>query len=125
MKDLPAAWNAKYEEYLGITPPSNAQGCLQDVHWASAAFGYFPSYTLGNLYAGCLHEAMRRALPTLDQDLAQGDTSAATGWLRENLQRHGALYEPRETVTRACGSEPGEGPLLDYLEAKFSAIYDL
>ena len=123
--DLEEAWNSRFEADFGYGVDKASNGVLQDVHWSVGLFGYFPTYTLGNLYAGCLHEAMRRALPTLDQDLAQGDTSAATGWLRENLQRHGALYEPRETVTRACGSEPGEGPLLDYLEAKFSAIYDL
>jgi len=96
---------------------------LQDVHWSVGLFGYFPTYSLGNVYAGCLYEALRAAVPTLDDDLAKGDTSKATGWLRENLQRHGGLYEPRDVISRASGREPGEGPLLDYLEAKFNALY--
>jgi carboxypeptidase Taq len=98
---------------------------LQDVHWSVGLFGYFPTYTLGNVYAGCLYQALRGAVPDLDDQLARGETSAATGWLRENLQRHGGLYTPRDTVARACGFEPTEGPLLDYLEAKFGALYRL
>jgi carboxypeptidase Taq len=98
---------------------------LQDVHWSVGLFGYFPTYSLGNLYAGCLNEAMRKAVPNLDGDLARGDTAAATAWLRENVQRHGGLYEPREVITRACGFAPHEGPLLDYLETKFRDIYKL
>jgi carboxypeptidase Taq len=99
-------------------------GMLQDVHWSVGLFGYFPTYTLGNLYAGCLH---RRCAPTCRgwTAMAAGDVSAATGWLREKVQRHGGLYEPREVIGRACGFEPAAGPLLDYLEAKFGAIYGL
>jgi len=88
-------------------------------------FGYFPTYTLGNVYAGCLHRALRAEVPDLDAALARGDASPATGWLREKVQRHGGLREPRATVAHACGFEPSEGPLLDYIEAKFAAIYDL
>jgi carboxypeptidase Taq len=98
---------------------------LQDVHWSCGLFGYFPTYTLGNVYAGCLHQALRAAVPDLDDRLARGETHAATGWLRENLQRHGGLRTPRDTITHACGFEPTEGPLLDYLEAKFAGLYGL
>jgi carboxypeptidase Taq len=98
---------------------------LQDVHWSVGLFGYFPTYALGNVYAGCLHQALRGAVPDLDTRLDRGDMAAATGWLREHLQRHGGLYPPRETVARACGFEPSEGPLLDYLEAKFGGLYGL
>jgi carboxypeptidase Taq len=98
---------------------------LQDVHWSVGLFGYFPTYSLGNLYAGCLHKALRADLPDLDADLARGDTSAATGWLREKVQRHGGLMEPEALITQACGEEPTAEPLLDYIEAKFRAIYRL
>jgi carboxypeptidase Taq len=98
---------------------------LQDVHWSVGLFGYFPTYTLGNVYAGCLWKALRDDLPGLDDDLARGDPSAATGWLRERLQRHGGLRPPRETIALACGFGPSEGPLLDYLDAKFGALYGL
>ena len=101
------------------------RGCLQDVHWSVGLFGYFPTYSLGNVYAGCLHRALRDAVPALDAQMAGGDTSAATGWLRENLQRHGGLREPRATVEHACGFAPSAEPLLAYLEQKFRAIYRL
>ena len=122
--DLPTAWNERFEADFGVRVDKPSNGCLQDVHWSVGLFGYFPTYTLGNVYAGCLMKAMRTALPDLDTALARGDTSPATNWLRDNLQRHGGLHTPRETVRGACGFEPDEGPLLDYLEAKFSALYE-
>ncbi|MFV2052732.1 carboxypeptidase M32 [Aliiroseovarius sp. YM-037] len=123
--DLPGAWNERFEADFGFAVDKPSNGCLQDVHWSVGLFGYFPTYSLGNVYAGCLHKALRDAVPDLDEGLAQGDTSAATGWLGENLQRHGGLFEPREVVEQACGFRPTEAPLLDYLEEKFSAIYKL
>ena len=123
--DLEAAWNDRFLADFGVAVDRPAHGMLQDVHWSVGLFGYFPTYALGNVYAGCLHQALRGAVPDLDEQLARGDTAAATGWLRENLQRHGGLYTPRDTVARACGFEPTEGPLLDYLEAKFGALYRL
>ncbi len=123
--DLEAAWNDRFAADFGQMVDRPSHGMLQDVHWSVGLFGYFPTYSLGNLYAGCLHRALRHDHPDLDAGLAAGDLSAATGWLREKVQRHGALYEPREVIRRACGEEPGPGPLLDYLEAKFSEIYGL
>ncbi|MFT7058957.1 MAG: carboxypeptidase Taq [Pseudorhodobacter sp.] len=123
--DLEAAWNDRFASDFGFAVDKPSNGMLQDVHWSVGLFGYFPTYSLGNLYAGCLNEAMRKAVPNLDGDLARGDTAAATAWLRENVQRHGGLYEPREVITRACGFAPHEGPLLDYLETKFRDIYKL
>ncbi len=123
--DLEAAWNDRFLADFGVAVDRPAHGMLQDVHWSVGLFGYFPTYSLGNVYAGCLHEALRAAVPDLDDQLARGETGAATGWLRENLQRHGGLYRPREVVARACGFEPTEGPLLDYLETKFRDLYRL
>lgn len=123
--DLEAAWNDRFIDDFGVAVPRPSLGVLQDVHWSCGLFGYFPTYTLGNVYAGCLNKAMRAALPDLDDDLALGQTSRATGWLRENLQQHGGLRKPVDTITHACGFAPEEGPLLDYLEAKFSDLYDL
>jgi carboxypeptidase Taq len=123
--DLEAAWNDRFLADFGVAVDRPAHGMLQDVHWSVGLFGYFPTYTLGNVYAGCLHQALRGAVPDLDTRLGRGDMAAATGWLREHLQRHGGLYPPRETVARACGFEPSEGPLLDYLEAKFGGLYGL
>ena len=121
--DVPAAWNEGFRELFGFAPNDDRHGCLQDIHWPDGGWGYFPTYTLGNVYAGCLHKALRLDLPNLDAALAKGDTAPATEWLREGVQRHGGLREPRATIALACGFEPDEGPLLDYLDAKFSAIY--
>ena len=121
--DLEAAWNDRFAADFGQAVPRPSLGLLQDVHWSVGLFGYFPTYSLGNVYAGCLHKALREDLPGLDSALAEGDTAPATEWLRERLQRHGGVREPRATIAHACGFEPDEGPLLDYLDAKFSAIY--
>ena len=123
--DLEAAWNDRFHADFGVAVDSPASGLLQDVHWSCGLFGYFPTYTLGNVYAGCLHQALRAQVPDLDAQLARGETSAATGWLREKVQRHGGLYEPRDVIAQACGFEPTEAPLLDYLDEKFAALYGL
>lgn len=123
--DMEAAWNDRFEADFGMAVDKPSNGMLQDVHWSVGLFGYFPTYTLGNVYAGCLNAAMRADLPDLDARLAKGDTSAATAWLRDKVQRHGGLYEPRDLIERATGAAPTEAPLLDYLEAKFGALYGL
>jgi len=125
IKDLEAAWNDRFKADFGYAVDKPSNGVLQDVHWSEGLMGYFPTYTLGNVFAGCLNEAMREAVPTLDADLAKGDTSKATTWLRENVQKHGGLYEPKDVITRACGFAPSEAPLLNYLDAKFGGIYGL
>ena len=123
--DLEEAWNARFFKDFGATVDKPSNGLLQDVHWSVGLFGYFPTYSLGNLYAGCLNKAMRAEVADLDAGLARGDAAAATGWLHAKLQRHGGLYEPRDVVAQACGFAPSEEPLLDYLEAKFGEIYAL
>lgn len=123
--DLEAAWNDRFEADFGFTVDSPSNGVLQDVHWSVGLFGYFPTYTLGNVYAGCLYEALRVAVPDLDGQLAVGDTSGATDWLRENVQLHGGLYEPKDVIARARGASPSEAPLLAYLKSKFTSIYGL
>ncbi|SEM58176.1 carboxypeptidase Taq Metallo peptidase. MEROPS family M32 [Gemmobacter aquatilis] len=123
--DLEAAWNDRFLADFGVAVDRPANGMLQDVHWSCGLFGYFPTYTMGNVYAGCLHQALRAAVPDLDAQLAQGELGAATGWLRENVQRHGGLYTPGAVIAKACGFEPTEAPLLDYLDAKFGALYGL
>ncbi|WP_300030070.1 carboxypeptidase M32 [uncultured Roseobacter sp.] len=123
--DLEAAWNDRFAADFGFAVDKPSNGVLQDVHWSVGLFGYFPTYSLGNVYAGCLHEALRASVPDLDDQLAQGDTTAATGWLAASVQTHGGLFEPRDVITRACGSAPSEAPLLAYLKEKFSGIYGL
>ncbi|KEJ94719.1 carboxypeptidase Taq [Pseudosulfitobacter pseudonitzschiae] len=123
--DLEAAWNDRFKADFGYAVDKASNGVLQDVHWSVGLFGYFPTYSLGNVYAGCLHQTLRTAVPDLDDHLAQGNTEPATSWLRDNVQVNGGLYEPRVTITMASGMEPSEAPLLDYLRDKFSTIYKL
>jgi len=123
--DLEAAWNERFEADFGFAVDKASNGVLQDVHWSVGLFGYFPTYTLGNVYAGCLNDAMRTALPDVDGALARGDTSGATGWLTHNVQQHGGLYAPKTVIENACGMAPSEAPLLTYLEEKFGGIYNL
>jgi carboxypeptidase Taq len=123
--DLEAAWNDRFLADFGFAVDRPSHGVLQDVHWSVGLFGYFPTYSLGNVYAGCLHQEMRTAIPDLDDDLARGITSRATGWLRAAVQVHGGLYEPVELIAGAVGFAPDGGPLLDYLETKFGGIYGL
>lgn len=123
--DLEAAWNDRFRADFGYDVDKPSNGCLQDVHWSACYFGYFPTYTLGNVYAGCLNQALNAEIPDLDDQLAKGDVSNATAWLRDNVQKYGGLFEPRHTIAQACGFDPTEGPLLDYIEDKFSTIYGL
>ena len=122
---LEEAWNTRFAQDFGYPVDKPANGVLQDVHWSVGLFGYFPTYALGNVYAGCLYQSLAADLPDLDQQLQRGDTSAATAWLRARLQRFGALRGPRDTIAHACGFMPDEAPLLDYLETKFTALYRL
>ncbi|MGX9353955.1 carboxypeptidase M32 [Roseobacteraceae bacterium S113] len=124
-EDLQEAWNARFEADFGYAVDRPSNGCLQDVHWSVGLIGYFATYSLGNVYAGCLHQALRVAVPELDAQLARGDLEAATSWLREALQQHGGLRAPRDTIEKACGFAPSEAPLLAYLDEKFGAIYSL
>lgn len=125
VSELEAAWNDRFEADFGYAVDKPSNGVLQDVHWSVGLFGYFPTYSLGNVYAGCLNKAMRADLPDLDSDLARGDTSAATQWLGRRVQTHGGLYTPREVIAQAAGQAPSETPLLEYLKEKFSDIYKI
>ena len=123
--DLPDAWNARFRDDFGVPVDKPSNGCLQDVHWSVGLIGYFPTYTLGNVYAGCLLKALTAEIPDLEAWLREGDTSAATGWLRKRLQQFGGLRPPQDTIAHACGFAPTEEPLLDYLESKFRDLYSL
>ena len=98
--DLPAAWNEKIGRTSGSTPPDDARGCLQDIHWSGGAFGYFPTYTLGNLYAAQFWEAIARDIPEIEPQIAQGEFSALLGWLREKIHRTGGATQPRSGAAR-------------------------
>ncbi len=124
-REIPEAWNAKMKEYLGVDVPDDAQGCLQDIHWAHGAMGYFPTYALGNLYAAQLLESMQRAVPGLWEGVGQGAFQPILGWLREHVHRIGRRRTASEIVLEATGQVPSPDAFLRYLEAKYSAIYGL
>jgi carboxypeptidase Taq len=125
VSDVPEAWNAKVEEYLGITPPDDAQGCLQDIHWSMGGIGYFPTYTLGNIMSVQLFEAAKRAHPEIEAEIASGRFATLLAWLREHVHRHGGKYNPNEVLVRATGSTLDAGPYVSYLRAKYGALYGL
>ena len=123
--DLEAEWQARFTRDFGVTPPDAAQGVLQDVHWAVGLFGYFATYSLGNLYGAAFAAAMRAALPDLDADLARGDLAPAANWLRDNIHRHGRLKTPDEIVMQVTGGPLSTGPLMAHLESKYGELYGL
>lgn len=123
VKDVPEAWNAKYLELLGIVPPDDRDGCLQDVHWSMGAFGYFPSYALGNLYGAQFWAALKKDIPDVDTRLAEGDTSAVLGWLREKVHLHGSRYTPGELIQKVTGQPLDPVWFEKYLREKYSRIY--
>jgi len=123
--DVPEAWNAKYREYLGIIPPDDAQGCLQDVHWSSGLVGYFPTYTLGNLIAAQLYAQAQQDLPGLEAGFARAEFAPLLNWTREKIHHHGTKFTAPELLQRELGQEISAQPLLDYLWARYGAIYQL
>jgi carboxypeptidase Taq len=125
VKDLPAVWNAKMHEYLGITPPSDAMGVLQDIHWSGGSIGYFPTYALGNLISVQLWEKIEEDIPTLQSQIRAGDFTSILAWLREKLHRHGAKFDPQDMVLKITGSKITPEPYLRYLKQKYSEIYGL
>ena len=123
--DVPAAWNERMRDYLCVTPPDDAQGCLQDIHWSGGAIGYFPTYTLGNLYAAQLFEQARTDLGDLDAMFSRGEFAPLLAWLRKNVHTHGKRYLPRDLVRRVTGRDLSPDPLLRHLRAKARELYNV
>lgn len=124
VKDLPDAWNAQMEADLGVRPPDDRDGCLQDVHWfCTTVGGTFQGYTLGNLIAAQVFEAAERAIPSLDARIAAGDFAPLRGFLEERIYRHGARYEPEDLVARATGEALSPEPFLRHLRRKYEPLY--
>ena len=121
--DLPAVWNAKMKEYLNIDVPSNAAGVLQDIHWSLGALGYFPTYTIGNLYAAQLWEKIRADLPDLDAGIERGEFAPILDWLRANIHRHGKRFAGDELIERVTGKKPSAEPFMAYLNERFGSLY--
>ncbi len=124
-KDMPELWNSRMQEYLGVTPPNDAQGVLQDIHWSGGAIGYFSTYALGNLVSVQLWEKINQDIPDLVEQICQGKFETLLGWLREKIHRHGAKFEPQELVQKVTGSKIDPAPYVRYLTKKYSEIYNL
>ncbi|MFH1173676.1 MAG: carboxypeptidase M32 [archaeon] len=118
VKDIPRAWNDKYKTYLGITPKHDAEGCLQDVHWSQGAFGYFPTYALGSIYAAMLYRALLREHPQLEKDISKGDFSFIKQWLAKKIHRHGAMFLAKDLMRAACGKALDVQDFITYLHRK-------
>jgi len=125
VNDLPEAWNTLFQEYLGITPPDNSNGVLQDVHWSRGLLGYFPSYALGNLIGAQLWELINNDIPDLQEQIRLGEFAPWLAWLREKVHCHGAKFEPQELIQRLTGSKIDPAPYMRYLEQKYSSIYGI
>lgn len=125
VEDVPGAWNEKLKASLGITPPNDREGCLQDIHWSWGSFGYFHTYTFGNLYAAQFFEQARKDIPGLLDRIAIGDYEPLLLWLRRNIHCHGQRYRANELVELVTGRPLSITPFMDYVTAKFSQIYEL
>lgn len=125
VKDLPEAWNSKTRDYLGLTPPDDASGVLQDIHWAGGMFGYFPTYALGNLISAQLWEKIEADIPMLPASICKGEFEPLLTWLHEKVHVHGAKFDPQDMIQRVTGAKISPEPYLRYLTRKFSDIYQL
>jgi carboxypeptidase Taq len=123
--DTPEAWNAKMQTYLGVLPPDDARGVLQDIHWSGGAMGYFPTYSLGNLISVQFFDKARVDIPSLPDQIAAGKFDELLNWLRENIHRYGRKYTPAELVRRVTGDDLTAANYVAYIKAKFSDIYGL
>jgi len=123
--DLPDIWGETMQAYLGVTPPDDRRGVLQDVHWSGGGFGSFPSYTIGNIMSAQFFVAARRDIPTLDSSLEGGDYAPLLGWLQQNIYRHGRAFSGEELLQHSTGQGLNVEPYLRYLKKKFSDLYQL
>ena len=123
--DLPEAWNQRMQSYIGLTPPDDTQGVLQDIHWSFGGIGYFPTYALGNVISAQWWEKIGMDLPDLESQMQKGQFGDLLDWLRQNIHRHGAKFEPQVLVEKVTGSKIIPQPYLNYLENKYKALYGI
>jgi carboxypeptidase Taq len=125
VEDVPELWNDKYEEYLGVRPDTDAEGCLQDIHWSHGDFGYFPTYSLGSVLAAQLYDSAEDDIPDLEEKIREGDFEPLHDWLTENVHRHGSRYRTDELIREATGEDYTADYFLDYVTSKYGDLYEL
>ncbi len=125
VRDLPREWNARMQEYLGITPPDDSRGVLQDIHWSQGGIGYFPDYLLGSMLSSQLWDALEQEIPTAREKIRTGDFAPLTEWLKDKVQRHGGAFTFTELTERATGTPFTSDPYMRYLEGKYGELYGL
>jgi carboxypeptidase Taq len=125
VSDVPQFWNDRYEEYLGIRPTKNSEGCLQDVHWSYGSFGYFPTYSFGSFYAAQLHATMKKEIPHFDSSIESRDLAPLSQWLKEKVHVHGRRMNSQELLKTTTGSDLKFSYFMDYARAKYGAIYGI
>jgi carboxypeptidase Taq len=123
--DLPRIWEEKMSEYLGVKPENDATGVLQDIHWAGGDFGYFPSYSLGNIYAAMFENTIAREIPNYKEQIQKGDFTELRTWLTEKVYKHGKTLTPKEIMMQVTGEEINSDYLVKYLEEKYKYIYGI
>jgi carboxypeptidase Taq len=124
VNELPEVWNQSYADYLGVEVENDSEGVMQDTHWASGGYGYFPSYALGNIYSGQILATMEKDLPNWRKQIEKGTYSPVKNWLIKNVHSHGNLYDPPELIRKITGKELNVKPYLNYLNEKYSKLYD-
>ena len=125
VKDLPSAWNAKYEKYLGITPPDDKDGCMQDVHWSAALMGYFPTYSMGNILSYQIWSELEKSVGDTNALMEKGEFKPILDWLIENMYQYGQRYQPQVLLQKLCGGGLDAQPYLNGMTKKYSEIYGL
>jgi carboxypeptidase Taq len=125
VEDVAELWNDKYEEYLGIRPDTDAEGCLQDIHWSHGSFGYFPTYSLGSVLAAQLYDSAEEDIPDLEEQIREGEFDDFHNWLTANVHRYGCLYTTDELIEQATGEEFTADYFVEYVNEKYGALYDL
>ncbi|MGM0387226.1 MAG: carboxypeptidase M32 [Natrinema limicola] len=125
VSEVPQVWNDKYEEYLGVRPETDAEGCLQDIHWSHGDFGYFPTYSLGSVLAAQLYAAAEDDRGPFDEEIREGEFDELNGWLREHIHQHGKLFVTPDLIERATGEDLTADYFLEYVESKYGDLYEL
>ncbi len=125
VKDLPEIWNARMRDYLGVTPPSDAQGVLQDIHWSYGSIGYFSTYALGNIISAQLWERINKEIRNLEEQIRKGQFAELLEWLRKNIHQYGHKYDPRDLVRKVTGNDIDSAAYVRYLTEKYGEIYGL